>query len=131
MRLVALAICLIVLSPAFASDADGNYYVGGGAGAVTCPEFSDVMRVARTDGIGSAQYVRQTEGYTMYVLGYQTGYNQQAPATYNIFANISPDQALAWVDNYCQAHPLSTFSQGLRALAASRVGKPSVGLGNP
>jgi hypothetical protein len=48
------------------------------------------MRVARTDGIGSAQYVRQTEGYTMYVLGYQTGYNQQAPATYNILANISP-----------------------------------------
>jgi hypothetical protein len=120
-----------MLAPAFASDADGSYYVGGGAGAVTCPEFSDVMRAARAGGIGSVQYVHQTEGYTMYVLGYQTGYNQQAPATYNIFANISPDQALAWIDNYCQAHPLGTFSEGLRALAASRVGRLGVGRRNP
>lgn len=126
MKLIALVVALLAFAPVFASEAGGHYYVGGGTGAVKCPEFSDVMRRARADGIGSVQYMRQTNGFTMYLLGYQTGYNQQAPDTYDIFANISPDQALAWIDNYCQAHPLDTFSKALLALAASRAGEPGV-----
>lgn len=124
----ALAACVVVFSPhlARAADAAGIVWIGGGAGGVECPSFVSVMERARAAGLGTVEYVSQTQGFMNYVVGFQTGYNMQTPNTCDIFAHVSSDQVLAWAENWCRANPLLKFGGGMIALAKERYKYRSV-----
>jgi hypothetical protein len=118
MRLRAIAACaLFAVAPVLAFDSTGMYITGGGVGAVECPRFVSVMDRAKKFGTGTAGYVDETYGFAMYVVGFQTGYNLQTPQTCDIFAGLSSDQLLSWLENYCRAYPLERFSGAVVALA--------------
>lgn len=95
----------------------GRYIYGGGVGAVECPRFVEVMETAKIDKEGSVEYAIKTQGYVMYLSGFQTAYNIQTPNTCDIFDGLSGNQLLAWTENYCQANPLKKFSSSVVALA--------------
>lgn len=104
--------------PAHGADANGNYIVGGGAGGVRCPDYVATMERARSHSIGSLRYVQETQGFTMFLLGFQTGYNMSTPDTYDIFPGTEGDYPLlSWVENYCRANPTLRFGDGVIALA--------------
>ena len=122
-RLVVLMVALTSVG-AFGADSTGNYMVGGGAGGVRCPEFVATMERARTHKIGSLRYVQETQGFTMYLLGFQTGYNVSTPDTYDIFPGSEGDYPLlSWIENYCRLNPTSRFGDGVVALAQDRHAK--------
>ena len=61
------------------------YLYGGGVGAVKCPTFVATMEKARTRGVMTPGFWKDTGEYMMYVLGFETGYNMSTPDTYDIF----------------------------------------------
>lgn len=104
--------------PLFAADSSGRYFIGGGVGAVSCPDFVATMERARQEGVGTVRFAEETQGFTMFILGFQTGYNAYVPDTYDIFpAPGSEYPLLSWVENYCRANPLSNFAKGVVAMA--------------
>lgn len=100
-----------------ADAASGSYVIGGGVGSVDCPKFTETMERARAAGLGTLTYVTETAGFQMYVAGFQTAYNRQTPKTCDVFGGFTSDQLLAWLDNYCKAHPLDRFGSAVIALA--------------
>jgi hypothetical protein len=116
---VITAVATLAMAPAFilAADTPGKYIFGGGVGSVDCPRFVSTMDRAKKFGAGSVGYVNETQGFLMYVLGFQTAYNLQTPQTCDIFDTFTSDQLLAWLENYCRAQPLERFSSAVVALA--------------
>ena len=107
-----------------AADAEGRFWMGGGAGSVKCPEFVASMEKARSVGIGTVRYVRETQGFTMYLLGFRTGYNSSTPNTCDIFSSEENDYPwLSWIESWCRAHPSSRFSDAVVALSEERFPK--------
>ncbi|WP_157817895.1 hypothetical protein [Candidatus Thiodictyon syntrophicum] len=115
----ALAILLVCCGlPVSGADATGRFMLGGGAGGVQCPDFVAVMERARSSNIGSAQYVEETIGFTMFLLGFQTGYNMSTPDTFDIFPGAEKNYSLlSTVENFCRANPTKRFGDGVTALA--------------
>ena len=111
-----LAALAIATSPGYAKDKNGEWVQGGGVGSVTCPAFNEVMRSARQHPSGSVEFVSQTQGFVMYISGFEAGYNQAASDTYDIFPAFSSDQTLAWTDHYCSEQGLQTFGDAVSAL---------------
>ena len=114
------AVVLVGLVGSVANSADdtGNFMLGGGAGAMPCPEYVATMEKARTLGIGTVQYAEHTSSFVMYILGFQSGYNMAANDTYDVFPGTNGDYAmLAWIESYCRSHSSSRFGDGLVALA--------------
>lgn len=108
----------VVVGSAHASDTGGGFFIAGGAGGVTCPNFVSVMERARLDGTGSVAYANETQGFTMYILGFETGYNMAEPSTYDVFPNeTTAYPLLSWVENWCRVHPTAHFGEGVVALA--------------
>lgn len=56
------------------------------------------------------------QGYTMYLLGYQTAYNRLAKDTFDIFDGFEVEQLFAWIENWCRENPLEKYYQGINAL---------------
>lgn len=105
-------------------DADGRFWLGGGAGSVRCPQFVSSMEKARSIGIGSVGYVKETQGFTMYLLGFQTGYNMSTQDTCDIFSSEEKEYPLlSWAENYCRVNPSSRFSDAVVALSKDRYPK--------
>src|SRR5438132_5892980 len=100
LRKIALLLS-IVSGTALAADLNGNYMVGGGAGSISCSEFVENLENARAHGEGTIKYVTIMQGFTMYLLGFQTGYNKGAPNTYDIFAGIEEKELMSRLANYC------------------------------
>jgi hypothetical protein len=120
MRISLLAAALLTLATPHAIPADeqGRYWHGGGVGAVECPAFVDSLERARRSGLGSIEYVTQTQGYVMFLSGFQTAYNLRSAETCSIFSGVSVDQKLFWIENYCRRNPIEKFSGAVVALAA-------------
>jgi hypothetical protein len=114
-----ISCCLFLASgAALAGDASlGRYWLGGGVGSVECPNFVASMERAKKHGLGSIGYVNETQGYIMFISGFQTAYNLQTPNTCDIFSSLSTDQLLAWSENYCRSKPLEKFGLAVVALA--------------
>jgi hypothetical protein len=51
-----------------------------------------------------------------WVVGYLTAYNEWVAPDGNISAGTDNDGIAAWMDNYCQAHPLDNVARAARAL---------------
>lgn len=96
---------------AYAADRNGSYASGGGSGSVDCPTFVAAMARARATDTGLPDLA-----YIMYLAGYRSAHNRLAPDTCDIFNGLSHDQLLAWLDNYCNAHPLENFGTAIEAL---------------
>ena len=100
-----------------AADKNGNYVMGGGVGGVKCSQFVASMEKGRSFGIGSYEYVIETYGFQMYLLGFQTGYNMGAPETYDIFYGYeSTNELLARIENFCRIIPDVTFGFAVTSL---------------
>ena len=108
-----------------AADAEGNYYVGGGVGGLKCPSFLNAMTEARQLGglhslAGGAHQIYPWQGY---VLGFETGYNLGAPGIVDVFASLGRsdderlDNAVYWIEGWCQKHPDRLFGSAVAALA--------------
>jgi len=119
MRNKTLFTCLLFLAPiAVAADAtSGRFFMGGGVGAVECPKFVASIDRAKKHGSGTIGYANETQGYVMFMFGFQTAYNLQTADTCDIFGDFSPDQLLAWTENYCRNKPLEKFGSAVVALA--------------
>lgn len=115
--LVALS---LIFSSTFALGADnklGRFWHGGGVGATECPMFVATMEHARKQGTGTIGYVTETQGYVMFIAGFQTAYNMQTQDTCDIFSGFSSTQLLTWAENYCRQQPLGKFSAAIVAMA--------------
>lgn len=100
-------------------DANGLYMKGGGAGGVECPDFVKSMSVAKAAGVGTLGYVEEIQGFAAFLSGYQTAFNNQTANTCDIFAGVSINQMLSWVENYCKQNPLETYASGVVELSSS------------
>ena len=105
----------------YSADADGRFWLGGGAGGVKCPEFVASMEKARSLRIGSIGYAMEVDGFLGYLLGFQTGYNLSTQDTCDIFSGEEKDYPLlSWVENYCRTNPSSRFADAVVALSRDR-----------
>jgi hypothetical protein len=108
--------CLV--GPATAADSKGSFWRGGGTGGVKCPDFVAAMEKGRSHGVGTIAYFREIGGFTMYLRGFQTGYNMSTPVTCDIFPGFEDAYPLlSWAENYCRANPLVTFGDAVVSLA--------------
>lgn len=118
-RYLLLAIpffCAVQLS--HGADENGNFMIGGGVGGEKCPQFVASMEKGRLFGIGTLGYATETQGYVMYLLGFQTGYNMSTSDTYDIFARSRIDyELLYWIENYCRKNPSDRYGDAVVALA--------------
>ena len=119
LRGILAATALLALStlPSHAADQQGRYWHGGGVGAVECPTFLQTMERAKRSGLGSVEYVSQTQSFVMFLSGFQTAYNLKTPDTCNVFADVSVNQQLFWIENYCRRNSVEVFSATVVALA--------------
>ena len=68
--LIKIALLLLIVSgAALAADSKGNYMVGGGAGAVSCSEFANILENAKTHGYGTMEYVTTMQGRSCQKVG--------------------------------------------------------------
>ncbi|MEQ8234973.1 MAG: hypothetical protein RLW61_01645 [Gammaproteobacteria bacterium] len=105
-------------STAGAADAAGNYAIWG-AGSRSCHQFER----ARDDSTALASF-------RDYLMGYLTAYNTLAPQTYDALGGLSLEDALAWVDDYCDLHKIDSFERAVAQLIVSRHDARSRGHGS-
>ncbi len=115
-RNVALLLS-IISGTALAADSNGNYMVGGGSGSVVCGEFVKTLEQARTKGEGTIGYISIMQGFAMYILGFQTGYNKAASETYDIFSGIEETELMSQLSIFCKENPKTRFGVAVSVLA--------------
>lgn len=107
----------IVSGTALAADSNGNYMVGGGVGSALCSEFVKALEQATAKGEGTSEYVTIMQGFTMYLFGFQSGYNKGTPDTYDVFAEIEEKGLMSRLSNYCKENQKTRFGIAVSALA--------------
>lgn len=91
-----------------AADAGGNYAIWG-PGARSCNQYQR-----------SVEDAAARSAFRDFLMGYLTAYNALAPTTYNALGDMSLEQALAWLDDYCAAHLLDSFDRALGQMLIDR-----------
>lgn len=120
----AIAVLFCCSGLAHSADNAGNFWRGGGTGGVMCPQFVASMEKARSLGIDSVEFANETQGYTMYIFGFQTAYNMSTNDTCDIFPNDEKFYSLlSWLENYCRANATSRFGDGVIALSKNHYPK--------
>ena len=121
-RILVASVALYCYAPiSQPGDTNGRFWLGGGTGGVKCPQFVASMEKARSLGIGSVRYVEETQGFTMFLEGFRTGYNLSTPDTCDIFSAEEKEYPLlSWVENYCRINSTSRFGDAVVALAKER-----------
>lgn len=83
-----------------------------GAGAFNCARFAeDYQKNPEIEGL-----------YLQWALGYLSGLNILAKGAGHItrdLASMTVDAKKAWLRNYCNAHPLASYSSAVGALAGA------------
>jgi hypothetical protein len=116
--LLKIALLLSIISgTALAADSNGYYMVGGGTGSVPCSEFAKALETANAHGYGTIEYVTDMQGYSMYLFGFQSGYNKGASNTYDIFSGIEEKELMSWLSNYCKENPKTRFGVAVSMFA--------------
>ena len=115
---------IVLLGNAAAARDDRGFRMGGGVGAVSCPDFLNAMATARKKGgLTSVAGLREIAPYQYYISGFQTGYNSEADGVYDIFESLGNDDAsdrvLSELELWCASHPDQTFAIALLAIAQS------------
>jgi hypothetical protein len=118
MKTLTILGLLLLSANVYATDKQGRFTAGGGAGSVSCPMFLDDMATARQLGsLKTADGLRQIDGYVNYALGFQTGFNLMALGIVDIFAKVKDVNLLFAIEPWCKDHPDKNFSDGVIALA--------------
>jgi hypothetical protein len=108
----------------FGADKNGAFFQGGGVGSVKCQDFIASMEKGRALGIGSVGHANEIQGFAMYVLGFQTGYNMGTPDTYNIFDSIKDtSELLARIENECHKEASLQFGEAVIAFVQQQHAK--------
>ena len=97
---VAFAILILAFTSAYSAPIKG-------AGASSCGLWVEDRKVG-------AHFVQLN-----WVLGFISAYNEyvyKGRAPNGVFGNVDPSAIGVWLDNYCQANPLSTPYAGARRL---------------
>ena len=105
LKLIFIAALLWPVSAYARPNSHGGYMVMG-FGTKSCGAWT-----ADRQGNGDIQFVDEA-----WVLGYLTALNVVGPGSDNIARNTDTDGIVAWVDNYCAAHPLDEIVTATRAL---------------
>lgn len=106
LRGMVLAACAAAACAAPAADPAGNYAIWG-AGARSCNQF----------GLSAGSAERSA--FRHFLMGYLTAYNTLAPETYNALGEASLEDALAWLETYCDTHKLDSFERAVMQLVAA------------
>jgi len=53
-------------------------------------------------------------------MGYLTAYNNLAAMTYNAIGDMSLEDALSWLDDYCDAQKLDSFDRAIGQMLLER-----------
>jgi hypothetical protein len=106
--LLPIAFAVALISSAKASD----YAIAGG-GLSLCGAWT----TARRDG--------QAIGFEEWIAGFLSGFGDLAASVpipeMDPLRGLNTQTVRAWVDNYCQAHPLERIVQAAEALARERA----------
>ena len=94
-----LALVLATLIPGVSTSAPRTFEILG-AGASSCGTWTQ----DRHDN----QWGEDLE----WVLGFMSAYNDYASADHQMTKGTDSAGVAAWMDNYCQAHPLDTIADG-------------------
>ncbi len=60
---------------------------------------------------------------TVWVVGFLTAYNVYVAPSGDVLEGTDVDGAVAWIDNYCTAHPLETVASASEALVRALAPK--------
>ncbi len=105
------------LAPAHAADGSGNYAIWG-AGGRSCNQFATSTGEATT-----------RQPFRDYLMGYLTAYNTIAEDTYNALGKQSLDEAVVWLEDYCDMHRMDSFERAIGQLIVSRHSERQRGAG--
>jgi len=98
----------LVAQAAAAADGSGNYAIWGEGGR-SCNQY---LR-----SVGEAD---ERTRFTSFLMGYLTAYNALAPDTYSALGTYSLQDALGWLDGYCDLHKIDSFERAVTQLLAVR-----------
>ena len=100
MRIVLYMLITALSLPVQAMDKSGNYAIWG-EGQKSCYRYLKNRSGARD------------EAYKSYIMGYLTAYNAISPDTYSISRNMSLDEIMVWIDDYCGTNKIGGLEQSL------------------
>ena len=100
MRIILCALIAALWLPAQAMDKSGNYAIWG-KGQKSCFRYLKERTADRNDP------------YRDYIMGYLTAYNATTPDTYSVSRNMSLDEIMVWIDDYCDTNKMSGLEQSL------------------
>lgn len=93
---------------AAAADGAGNYAIWGEGGR-SCNQY-----------LVSAGKADERMRFSTFLMGYLTAYNALAPDTYSALGTYSLQDALGWLDGYCDEHKIDSFERAVTQLLAVR-----------
>ena len=110
--LVAIVVVYSYLGSFGALSQDKLNYTVVGAGTNSCESWTESRRDNSKYG-----FILAT-GYQNWVLGFLSGANDALTIKHHtdILKHTDLDAVWAWVDNYCQSHPLDQISTGVEYL---------------
>lgn len=97
-----------VVEAAGGGDGSGNYAIWGEGGR-SCNQY-----------LLSAGEADQRTRFSAFLMGYLTAYNALAPDTYNALGAYSLQDALGWLDGYCDLHKVDSFERAVAQLLTVR-----------
>lgn len=112
-----VVIACLASSPLSAADLSGQYFVGGGVGALPCTQFLNAMAEARQNGgLTSIEGVNRINAWSQYVVGFETGYNFAMLGVRDIFSDFGPspvNDVLYGIEPWCQHNATAHFGEAL------------------
>ena len=107
MKRAALTAILALLLPtaAHAADAQGHYN-SLGLGTLSCGKWTEDRQAK--NGLADAEFA--------WVTGYLTAFNRMMALDGNVSSQTDSAGMEAWIDGYCQAHPLDDLETATAAL---------------
>ena len=114
--LMASALLCVTVSPQ-AATLDG-YMTSGGAGMVSCADFSNAIATARANGgMNSIQGLQGIQSFIAYAFGFYTHYNASTPGVYDVLAAVRGDtmvsQVMTIIDTWCAQNPLKDYDDAI------------------
>jgi hypothetical protein len=103
--LMVLVVTVLLHSEVGAADKTGNYQVLG-SGALSCGSWTAERK--KGSDIAAAKKILVT--------GYISAYNRWVHPGYDVTEGTDNDGVYAWIDYYCQAHPLDMMAIAVEAL---------------
>jgi len=103
LSLIVLVLSFAITTPAIAATDNGAYSTFG---ASSCGDWVKARKENKWVTVVQQRWIG----------GYLSAFNKQTYGVYNILGKTDMESAYLWMDNYCQANPLSSVIVGMEAL---------------